>query len=868
MKRCAGRGVEKLIACTFAAEMISAAIMSAAVCHGAAGNARSEAVRFGTGFTVPFFILIAFAVLLVAAMGMLISSLLFKNWLDSRQKWALIDLSVFILLMDGWLVCSSAFAGLTVCSAAAARMLSFLFLSLAPIAYLLYMERIIIHYRSWITAFTGIFCLLYLANVTLALLRGFTLPNTLVLFQAIAAAGLVMCMTVCTLAYFRHGQKQYVEISVGNALFLAGMLIELILHRVGASAQNGYTYYFALTGLLLFVTLVCAGQMRSLVQTLERGHAAEQLRLSEEEFRIVVGKSDTFVMRYDVGDATLYQHADAAKYFGLPEVVRNAPERLIDAENVVAPDSAADVREFFDRMNRLQREGSVTVRLKPAGLGPNAYRWYRMDFTMVFDKDGAARHGVISLRDVTEQRAMEFAYERIREETARIPVKRMVSAECNLDRDMIESLTGELLDVPDTAYNGRYSELIHNEADRMEPDAHRKLLTALDRENLLAAYYKGRRRVSLETIRHFPDDSRRWVRYTVQLVRPEGATEVMAFLVVTDIDRQKNEQRLIEKRLTHDSLTGVLNRSTFVERVQELLATKPEQHVAILMLDVDSFKEVNDMLGHDVGDAVIAETAQKICGILRADDIVGRFGGDEFIMCLPNVPNEGIVIRRAEQLCTALNRTIEQNGRHICISASIGIAMYPQDGTAFDDLLRNADKALYFVKAAGKNGCALFRPKMEHGDYIGKETRSAELFGNPELPADMNNLLRAVARHYPLIVTCNLSQDHYRVLESSGAGIPICGRVGVYHELLRICAQTLHAEDQAALMQELDRERLINAFQHGKHTVALPVRQLQSDGAYCRMGIEVQLFAGEAGDVRAVILIGRAKAETQQGAPA
>ena len=137
--------------------------------------------------------------------------------------------------------------------------------------------------------------------------------------------------------------------------------------------------------------------------------------------------------------------------------------------------------------------------------------------------------------------------------------------------------------------------------------------------------------------------------------------------------------------------------------------------MALYVVDLDHFKEVNDLLGHQFGDKVLVEFAKGLRKIFRPNDCIGRFGGDEFVIIVDSLPNMEVVIRKAEQIKQiAFNLTVDGAGKFV--TASIGIAIAPQNGRNYDDLFASADKALYHVKRNGKNGyhCELFDADNEN----------------------------------------------------------------------------------------------------------------------------------------------------------
>lgn len=168
------------------------------------------------------------------------------------------------------------------------------------------------------------------------------------------------------------------------------------------------------------------------------------------------------------------------------------------------------------------------------------------------------------------------------------------------------------------------------------------------------------------------------------------------------IERKKNQARM--EHLAHfDILTDLPNRMLLHDRLQQALANaiRNKIRVAVMFIDLDDFKPVNDTLGHDVGDLLLQQVAQRLCGCLRGSDTVARVGGDEFIVLLPVIESEGDAIRVAGKILGALKQAFVLGSHTIHISCSIGIALYPEHGTELEHLMKNADEAMYRAKESG-----------------------------------------------------------------------------------------------------------------------------------------------------------------------
>ncbi len=176
----------------------------------------------------------------------------------------------------------------------------------------------------------------------------------------------------------------------------------------------------------------------------------------------------------------------------------------------------------------------------------------------------------------------------------------------------------------------------------------------------------------------------------------------------------------------HDPLTGLANRSLFLERLAERLADEGrDAQPAVLFLDLDDFKVVNDTLGHGAGDHLLAEVAERLKNVLREDDLAARLGGDEFAILVDDAPEMGMSITIAERIIDALQMTFLISEEEITIGASIGVAFGGGDERA-EDLMRNADLAMYMAKSTGKNRISVFEENM-HDAVVARRELSAEL---------------------------------------------------------------------------------------------------------------------------------------------
>lgn len=235
-------------------------------------------------------------------------------------------------------------------------------------------------------------------------------------------------------------------------------------------------------------------------------------------------------------------------------------------------------------------------------------------------------------------------------------------------------------------------------------------------------------RVSVETVRAHRDGEQIDVSLLVGPISL-GDSAVGLFHTFRDIRKQKQTEALLQYRAMHDSLTGLANRALFTDRVQlglKRLRREPERHFAVLFLDLDGFKAVNDTLGHHAGDELLLEVSRALRDCIRPQDTLARFGGDEFALLVDEAGSVEQVQNVAERLLHAITEIALPD--EMRISASIGITMARAHGVSAARVLREADVAMYHAKAAGKACVVVHQPGMTMPRRsLGGPVRGAEM---------------------------------------------------------------------------------------------------------------------------------------------
>lgn len=209
------------------------------------------------------------------------------------------------------------------------------------------------------------------------------------------------------------------------------------------------------------------------------------------------------------------------------------------------------------------------------------------------------------------------------------------------------------------------------------------------------------------------DSSIIWVLLSGSLIRDVENNPLYFIAQIQNIDSQKRVEQELKYIAYHDVLTGLSNRKQLDVSFEFALAyaKRHKTHIAILFMDLDYFKEVNDQYGHEVGDLLLIETASRLQASLRSSDILARLGGDEFIMGLTEVSDLGPVSEVIKKILSSIAKPIRIKQHRILITSSIGVSLYPEDGQDLNTLIKKADNALYHVKSEGRNNFILYQSR-------------------------------------------------------------------------------------------------------------------------------------------------------------
>ncbi|HYG12866.1 MAG TPA: EAL domain-containing protein, partial [Methylophilaceae bacterium] len=273
----------------------------------------------------------------------------------------------------------------------------------------------------------------------------------------------------------------------------------------------------------------------------------------------------------------------------------------------------------------------------------------------------------------------------------------------------------------------------------------------------------------------------------IVVARDTDGTPLRMTGTISDISEKRRMDETIWQHANFDSLTGLPNRRLFRDRLnQEILKSqRTGLPMALFFIDLDQFKEVNDLLGHDVGDMLLGEASKRICACVRQSDTVARLGGDEFTTIVSELEDVANVESVAQKIIAALSEPFHLGDEVIYLSASLGITMYPADADNAERLIRNADQAMYAAKNAGRNQFSYFTRSMQEealarlrliGDLRhALEYGQLKAYYQPVVDLSTGNIVKAEA-------LLRWDHPHFGLLQPP-AFIPLAEESGLIHEI-------------------------------------------------------------------------------------
>ena len=473
----------------------------------------------------------------------------------------------------------------------------------------------------------------------------------------------------------------------------------------------------------------------------------------EKRYRLALEAASLSIWEYDMQRRCIIQ-APAEGDAGEEHIIHNVPEVYVE-DGTLHPDHVQDYLDMFRRLQSGEQQVEGVFRM--LNEDRSAYRYEHIRYIRIPDGGDKPHMAVGISQDVTEKFAAQHNYAR------ELQLQQMLVA------DMYATI---LLDVTNwqvlrfQCRDPRFSEILQgkdpeaifkNAAVSVAGDeAVRALLDSLSRESILQMYADGQNTLTLEYQRILPGGEVRWIEEDVRLLADPDSGHLMMFMQLKDVDSEKRRLDALSLAAETDSMTGFYNHDATMRRIRDFISGDGYHgRHALFMIDIDNFKNVNDELGHSKGDETITKIATIIRVLFRNSDLLGRIGGDEFLVLMKNVNNASLAHKKAAELVDALQFICTNGAASVYLTSSVGVCLYDTPGTTLETLFAGADAALYSAKNAGRNRYAISTDRGQ--ESIVQERVQRHTYMAQSRASALENELRLAEERYRIAITCGNS---------------------------------------------------------------------------------------------------------------
>ncbi|HZX62622.1 MAG TPA: EAL domain-containing protein [Bacteroidales bacterium] len=527
------------------------------------------------------------------------------------------------------------------------------------------------------------------------------------MYFAQEARGVLLLIYIIILLFgiFRLNTRSFLYVSLFTLLTYGGDIALLQIYRPqGVNFQMEYLQLVVL-GLVLVTFSVIGGYISSLRTKISKDRSTSQ-RMTDNIQDVI------FVMDMNLNYTYVSPSVKILRGYEPEEVLKQAP---FDAFTPSSLDLAKRTLSEFMELGKLEHKGDISRTLQleiKRKDGTNV--WTETMVSFIRDKNQRPVGILGVMRDITERKKAESQREVMLEAIRQGEEKY---------RTILESIQEGYFEVD---LNGKFT-FCNNSMSR---------LTGCSKEELLGMNHKQftNEETAKEVFQAFnnvyttgePSKGFDW-----QIIRKDGGEGFIEASVtlqkdssgkptgfkgmIRDITERKRTEQQINYMATHDVLTGLPNRLMFNQLLNQAIrsAQRHKRQLAIFFIDLDRFKIINDSLGHEAGDRLLKEMAKRFKKSLRADDVVGRLGGDEFVILIEEVDELSQVALVAHKILTTTIQPMNLQGEECRVTASIGISIYPGNGTDEQTLIKNADMAMYFAKEEGRNNYQFYSKDIQ-----------------------------------------------------------------------------------------------------------------------------------------------------------
>ena len=507
---------------------------------------------------------------------------------------------------------------------------------------------------------------------------------------------------------FRNKKKDRIAYMLfALAVFLISFLLYRFIMYSNMVGQEAVLIILQVVFILVTVFVLIVYLKQIMDEALKNN---EELLIVEKKYNYVFGRSDKIFFEYKVLDGSIILSEKFEKQFKRRPVRTGLPYSALESR-LVHPESTSSFLGMFEDVKKGIPSVLTELRIKD---GTGKFVWCLVHAVTIFDKNKIPLKCMGEIEVISEKKELEIKYNEVQKYKSAIDSENIVICEVNLTRNYYMSGYEELLAMSSIESANNYSNIIRLIArDYFHIDNMNEFMLKNNPSNLISLFLSGITDTAFEYRMVDSSTNEKWLYFKYKLYESPATKDICTIISIMDISEKKRKEAELINKAERDQMSGLYNKTTTEKLIDEWMQNNRSSFGALLMIDIDNFKNINDKLGHLYGDMILKKLSEGLMLMFRANDIVGRIGGDEFFVFIKKMGSEELVSAKANEICKLFHNVYHEKDISCEISSSVGIALFPKHGNTLDALYRNADKALYHRKEKGKDGYTIFNEEIE-----------------------------------------------------------------------------------------------------------------------------------------------------------
>ncbi len=583
----------------------------------------------------------------------------------------------------------------------------------------------------------------------------------------------------------------------------------------------------------------------------------KEMAVKSEIIRLLADQSQRMLCYYDIESAKAKVLDDKiCEDCQVPHLCENGIHVLLESDAFL-PESTHKVKRMFEDIHNGVPQGDIRICLKAK---EGSYHWFNMQYSLLYDGE-KPESALITYKDITEEHKQElFALQQTQQIEENVG-DLLLAVVCDFTTYRVEQIYGSM-----SAFEGVEDELLYNRYEQFNSwildgyfrfDEYDSAKEYFSKEHLISQYLLGNKNLNRLWPVHFEGYTEQcWIDTKITIVEDPYSGHIKAFINIIDETAKRKEVYLLKEKSEKDSMTGLLNRATCENEIRSIMRSGSVETGVFMLVDLDNLKKINDTLGHEQGDRAILGITEVLKIYFGNGAVIGRIGGDEFIVFLPG-EKEG-----STMLITSISMLLQKLGNIFVgpknewrLHCSIGAVQWNADEDSFEEIYKKADIALYQVKRNSKNSYCFFKPEMVEKDHEFKKDKMFSLTNTERISFEAAmQLIKSVGKIYPLVLMLNFTTNNYCLLEGRNESIEEEKPFGTLEELNDALAKYIHPEDLDNLLSMITHESIERRYNRGRKDARCYFRTTMTGLVNQWSEANISIYKNDSGDLCCFLL--------------